>query len=123
MTAKPTALGYIVLAGFVGAGVYAFTRKSKASDKTCPIDARRVEHFGVALQTSVVWAYDHTEPPQATVAANGEIVFPGAPGKTYPAPVIVITAGREFWRYNGDPNTTVVPQPAPDALEAYCALG
>lgn len=122
MTQRPTALGYIVLAGFVGAGVYAFTRKSQAGSKSCPIDTHRVEHFGVALQTSVVWAYDHTEPPPATVAANGEISFPGAPGKTYPGPVIVILAGGEFWRYEAFPHG-VRQSPAPDALEAYCALG
>jgi len=124
MTPRPNALGYLVLAAFGAAGVYAITRKAQAKPLVCPeVTAERVRHFNVALDSAIIWAKDNDTPPAATVNADGMIVFAGAPDATFTPPVIVITSDEKFWRYEGEPGNMVVPEAAPDARDAFCALG
>jgi len=124
MTPKPNVFGYLVLAAFGAAGIYAITRKAQAKPLVCPeITAARVSHFNIALDAAIIWAKEHDTPPAASVNANGLVVFAGAPDKTFQPPVIVITADEKFWRYEGEPGSIVVPEAAPDARDAFCALG
>ncbi len=123
MSAKPNMLGYAVLAGFAGLGIYALTRK--ASGAQCPpVTAERLAHFNTALDAAVVWFPEADQPPHGFVTQDGRITFPDSTRTdALQPPVIVITKGEKFWRYEGNPGEASIPEPAPDARDAFCALG
>ncbi len=123
MSAQPNLLGYAVLAAFAGAAVYAVTRKAQAATPCVPVTAARVSHFNVALDTAVVWFDKEQNPPPAVVTGDRRIQFPGLPMQTFAQPLIVITAGDVFWRYEGSPGESIEGKSAPDAKDAFCALG
>lgn len=120
MSPRPNALGYLVLAGFVGAGVYALTRKAKAAD--CPISSLGVKRFSESMGVSAIWFHESGTPDAESVGGE-RIRFPDYDAsKDFDSPVIVITHDGDFYRYLAKGNGEIIVEKYPRAKEDYCRI-
>jgi hypothetical protein len=137
---SPNAVGYLVLAAFAGAALYAIFRPKKAAAATAlpttcpPITPERLRLFHEKIGGGLVQIAGETTPPIGIVRQDRRIdlyaieddkpVPFGVPGSSEPQsfaqPLIVILGNGEFWRYEGEPDREAIPQLSPDDREAFC---
>lgn len=127
-TPEPNLLGYLVLIGFAGAALWAFTRPkmARAAAPSCPqVTPERLQLFNAAFDVSVVHFPSASTPPRARVAPDGRIFFPESTDqRTLAPPVVVVIAGDQFWRYEeGDSGDDPLARPAPTDRENFCKMG
>jgi hypothetical protein len=142
-TPAPNAIGYLVLAAFAGAALYAIFRPKRAAAATAtpPADCtavtpQSVELYGRTFNVSVVQLANETTPPAGIARQDGRIVLYGAsgdqlvpfsvPGTTEPQsfaqPLVVILGNGEFWRYEGPAGQAVQEKLSPRDRENFCSL-
>lgn len=104
MTVRPTALGYVILAGFVGAGVYAVTRKSKASvpvtQPTCVIEALKFGRWAASAGIGALWLPDTVEPPTLDQLDNSQWRDAVRRVQDLGVPLVIATSDTIFYDYS-----------------------
>ncbi len=120
--ATPNAVGYLVLAGFAAAALYALFRPKKAAAATAALpmpamctlettqDFDRLERWAVANKIGVIYLPADTTPPSSQSELGKGIARSAAD-------LVVVMSDGSFWTYK-----TGEPVLAPVEREAYCSF-
>jgi hypothetical protein len=115
----PNAVGYLVLAAFAGAALYAIFRPKKAAAAPTPPppavctletteDFARLEAWSIAEKVAVVYLPATTTPPSPASSELAAGIVRAVTGPLGPVPnIIVVTSDGSFWSYeSGGPVRT-----------------
>jgi hypothetical protein len=139
----PSALGYLVLAAFAGAALYAIFRPRKAAAAAaspgCPsATPENLRLYGQNFSVAVVQLAEETSPPVGIARQDGRIILysieedrlipftlPGASAtepQSFAQPLVVVLGNGEFWRYEGPAGQAVQEKLSPRDRENFCTL-